>query len=217
MAASIHRRRFCRVLLVAQASVIAWLAWTFRAEIYEKLAARVQCRVLFLGDSLTAEGGVWSWKLGRWWPDTRNFGRSGADLYFVKSIADENVPVVKPECVVIMAGINDFGRGHDVTTIIRDYEAAIALIRQTKSVRSLIIVSTLYLRDGKHTPEIDRLNEALRALCDREKLTFLDLRPTLCRDGRLLPEFSRDVVHLNDEGRRVWARELASVLNKLGL
>lgn len=217
MAESVHRSRLCRALLLAQAAIIVWLAWTFRVELYEKVAARVQCRILFIGDSLTSEGGVWAWKLGRWWPDTRNVGRAGADLYFVKSVADENLPVLRPECVVVMAGINDFGRGHDVVNIIRDYEATIAVIRQTKSVKSMVIVSTLYLRDGKQTPEIDQLNEALRALCDREKLTFVDLRPVLCKDGRLLPEFSRDIVHLNDEGRRRWAEALKPVLETLGL
>lgn len=216
-ASATRLRKFAWLVVVAPTMLLALLAWTFRVELYEKTAARVQCRILFVGDSLTSEGGVWAWKLGRWWPDTRNVGHAGADLYFVKSVADENVPVLRPECVVIMAGINDFGRGHDTATIIRDYEATIALIRQTKSVKSLVIVSTLYLRDGKHTAEIDQLNEALRALCEREKLNFLDLRPTLCKDGRLLPEFSRDIVHLNDEGRRLWAEALKPVLKTLGL
>lgn len=216
-ASATRLRKFAWLVVVVPTMLLALLAWTFRVELYEKIAARVQCRILFLGDSLISEGGVWAWKLGRWRPDTRNVGRAGADLYFVKSVADENVPVLRPECVVVMAGINDFGRGHDIATIIRDYEATIALIRQTKSVKSVVISSTLYLRDGKHTPEIDQLNDALRALCDREKLTFLDLRPILCREGRLLPEFSRDIVHLNDEGRRRWAEALKPVLNTLGL
>lgn len=215
MALTIHRRRFLWTLALVQTALIGLLVWTFRIELYEKLAARVQCRILFLGDSLTSEGGVWAWKLGRWWPDTRNFGRSGADIYFVKSVADENLPVLKPECVILMAGINDFGRGHDVATIIRDYESLVAGILQTKEVKRIVVISTLYLRDGRHTPDIDRLNDALREMCGQRKLEFIDLRPALCREGRLLPEFSRDVVHLNQEGRRVWAKTLAPLLTKI--
>ena len=113
------------LLALAQTVILAWLIFAFRVELHDKIAAHCQCRLVFLGDSLTADGGVWGWRLGRWWPDNRNFGRPGADLYVVRSVVDEVVPALRPECVVLMAGVNDFGRGHDAARVIRDYDEVI--------------------------------------------------------------------------------------------
>lgn len=198
IAPNASRRRLLWIvslLAVAQTAILTWLIFAFRVELNDKIAAHCQCRLVFLGDSLTADGGVWGWRLGRWWPDNRNFGRPGADLYVVRSVVDEVVPALRPECVVLMTGVNDFGRGHDAARVIRDYDGVIDRVRATKEVKSIVIISTLYLRDGRFSTELDKLNEALSQRCERDGMTFLDLRPTLCSDGRLREEFSRDVVH----------------------
>jgi len=60
------RRHFLLALIILQTLVIAGLVWTFRQELHQKLAARVPCRVLYLGDSIITQGGIWSWRLGHW-------------------------------------------------------------------------------------------------------------------------------------------------------
>jgi lysophospholipase L1-like esterase len=191
---------------------LGWLIVSFRVELYQKVAARTSCKILFLGDSLTAQAGVWGWWLDRWCPDTQNFGRAGADLFQIGLIATEVVPVLRPTCVVIMAGANDPAR-HDLATMKADYLTLIKNVQVSPDTKQIIIVSTLYCRDGSHTETFAALNAFLIEECQRTGLTFLDLRPNLCREGRLRTDYARDVVHLNAQGYAVWAAELKLLMN----
>ena len=204
--------RTLMILVITLAIIAATLIRRFHVGIYHSVAAHAHCRVLFIGDSLTAQAGVWGWRLGRWWPDHQNHARSGADLYLIGTIVGEVLPDLQPDCVVLMAGINDLGRGHDVQQVLSEYEQVLARIRATPSVKHVIVLSTLYRRDAQYVAEINAINKALRDRCDREGMRFLDLRPKLCANERLRPEVARDVVHLNSEGYRLWAEELEPVL-----
>lgn len=214
----LSRRPPLAITLVAALLMTAvfFTTWKYHVECYELIASRCRCKILFLGDSITSEGGVWAWRLGRRWPDTRNLGRPGADIDFIKGVAAKNVPIIRPECVVLMAGINHFRPDRDAEQVIKDYAGLVECVRQTKDVKHMIIASTLYVRDGTSTPDITRLNDALRGMCARDGMVFLDLRPLLCRDGRLVPELSRDKVHLNEQGYETWTRALLEVLPEAG-
>jgi lysophospholipase L1-like esterase len=207
--------RALMILVILLAVILATIVRRFHVGIYQSVADHARCRLLFVGDSLTAQAGVWGWKLGRWWPDSQNHAVSGADIYLIRAIAGEMVPALQPECVVVMGGINDLGRDHEPGRVLADYTDLLAVIRATGSVKHVIVLSTLYRRDDKYTPGVRFLNDGLRELCEREGLTFLDLRPDLCTNDRLNAEFAAGMVHLNAEGYRVWAEKLAPVLAEI--
>ena len=57
--------------------------------------------------------------------------------------------------------------------------------------------------------EVERLNEALRAVAAERGLTYVDLYPAfLAEDGSLRDELTFDELHLNGDGYREWARWL---------
>lgn len=199
-----------------QTLALAWLVWTFRTDLHQKLAARFSCRYLFLGDSITAQAGIWGARLHKWWPDDQNYGRSGADLFQIDLIAQEVIPVRRPPIVIVMGGTNDTAR-HDLPEMIRDYDHLLATLRASESVQHVVVVSTLPDVQGRFTEKIEGLNQHLVTTCQSAPgLTFLDLRPSLCSNGKLRPEFSRDGVHLNARGYEAWANALRPVLKAVG-
>ncbi|MBL9146077.1 MAG: hypothetical protein JNM99_20515 [Verrucomicrobiaceae bacterium] len=207
-------RRHCLLaLMILQTLVIAGLVWTFRQELHQKLAARVPCRVLYLGDSIIAQGGIWSWHLGHWWPNDHNHGRPGFDLFQVNATAKEVLPVLRPQTVVVMGGHNDLAR-HDLAIMIRDYDHLLTTLRSSASVERIIVVSTLPDITGQFADQVSGLNKHLVATCEGDpRLTFLDLRPNLAPEGKLRAEFSRDGVHLNPQAYARWADALRPLID----
>ncbi len=207
-------RRHCLLaLLVLQSLVIAGLVWTFRQELHQKLAARVPCRVLYLGDSIIAQGGVWIWRLGHWWPHDQNHGCPGFELFQINATAQEVLPVLRPQTVVVMGGHNDLAR-HDLATLTRDYDQLLTTLRSCASVERIIVVSTLPDTTGQFADQVSGLNDHLVATCQSDpRLTFLDLRPRLSPEGKLRAEFSRDGFHLNPKGYAAWAEALRPLVD----
>lgn len=207
-----NRQRWCLLLLALQSLLLAWLVVVFRGELHQKVASRVQCRYLFIGDSMIAQAGIWGWWWGRLWPDHQNFGRGGADLFSINATAREVVPVLRPDTVVLMGGFNDTAR-HDLPTMISDYTRLLASIQATPEVHHLIVVSTLPDVEGRALNSIQGLNDFLHKSAREHGFSFLDLRPQLCdSQGCLRREFTRDGLHLNQQGYREWVRAMLPLL-----
>ena len=75
---------------------------------------------------------------------------------------------VAPDVVLLMAGTNDIGQGHNQSRIVSDYAALLALLRASLPSTSRIMVASIFnLPDSAHPefgPAISALNAALPAL-----------------------------------------------------
>ena len=166
--------------------------------------------IIFLGNSITA-GTDWMELLGR--TDVRNRGISG-DISFGVLERLHEVTEGKPAKVFILIGINDISRNIPDSFIIDNYEKIIRCIK-SESPRTKIYFQTLMPVNNTFTAfknhynkdeHILYVNEALKQLAVREKITLIDLYPHfLDADKRLDKKYTADGLHLNAAGYKVWA------------
>jgi lysophospholipase L1-like esterase len=166
--------------------------------------------IIFLGNSITA-GVDWMELLGK--THVRNRGISG-DITFGVLERLHEVTEGKPAKVFILIGINDISRNIPDSVIIDNYRKMIRRIKQ-ESPRTKIYFQTLLPVNNTFTQfknhynkdqHILYVNEELKKLAAKEKITLIDLYPHfLDNDKKLDKKYTIDGLHLNTEGYKVWA------------
>ncbi|NUP98243.1 MAG: hypothetical protein HUU35_00160 [Armatimonadetes bacterium] len=161
--------------------------------------------VLFVGSS-----SIVGWKLDRWFPErgflNRGFGGShlSDSLYY----ADRIILKYQPAVIVLYAGDNDIASGKPPERIRDDFAALAEKIATTLPEAKLVVVGI------KPSPKRWALLEKLRAanayvrdlVAKHEGWCFIDLEPTMLdANGQPRQElYKSDLLHLNDEGYRLW-------------
>jgi len=175
------------------------------------LAPRLgQPKIAFIGDSITAGGGIWALKIGEYNFDTWNFGHGGLTTKQLRHYG-KKVALLHSKYAFIMAGINDDDKTIEGATVSFQYYQEI-LDTLIESGVEPIIQLTLY-RENEESPQfIDALNNSLRKYAGNHHLSVIDLNPLLCPDKSLLPQYSKDGVHLTPEAYKVWALEIKKIL-----
>ena len=162
-----------------------------------------------IGDSITAGGGVWGWRLANDPIDAINFGLNGNTL---RQIAGQGTKALElhPRYLLIQGGINDFlqidepsRRGAGMENIARDAARADATI---------VLTLPLPTADAK-------ANSALFAIRDRLRHVFpaaicVDASRALAPAGLLKPEYTVDGVHFTEAGYRIWARQIRASIER---
>ena len=170
--------------------------------------------VVFLGDSLTA-GADWAGLFPR--VHTINLGVSGnktGDILVRLGQVYER----QPGRIFLMAGINDLGAGVRVPDIVDHYRLIIEhLVRRMPGVKiyiqSVLPVNNSLFSGSIHNRKVMELNHRLESLAVKLGLVYLDLFPSFIdQAGQLRSDFTRDGVHLNQAGYRVWRSRLADIL-----
>jgi lysophospholipase L1-like esterase len=165
--------------------------------------------VIFLGNSITA-GVDWMELLGM--PRARNRGISGDITFGVLERLDE-VTEGKPAKVFMLIGINDISRNIPDTLILDNYKKIVARIRAA-SPRTKIFIQTLMPVNNTFTQfknhynkdeHIKVVNDGLKSLAQQEHVTLVDLHPHFMdSEGKMKKEYTRDGLHLNADGYKVW-------------
>lgn len=166
--------------------------------------------IVFLGNSITA-GVDWMELLGR--TDVRNRGISGDITFGVLERLSE-VTEGKPAKVFILIGINDISRNVPDSFIIDNYRKIIQRIK-TESPKTKIYFHTLMPVNNEFTQfknhynkdeHILYVNEELKKLAAKEKITVIDMHPHfLNADKKLDKRYTNDGLHLTAAGYKVWA------------
>jgi lysophospholipase L1-like esterase len=169
--------------------------------------------IIFLGNSITA-GTDWMELLVR--TDVRNRGISGDITFGVLERLSE-VTEGKPAKVFILIGINDISRNVPDSFIICNYQKIIQRIKK-ESPKTKIYFHTLMPVNNEFTQfknhynkdrHILYVNEELKKLAAKEKITLIDLYPHfLDVDKKLDKKYTIDGLHLTAEGYKVWAEIL---------
>jgi lysophospholipase L1-like esterase len=213
---------FCTTLLytVVLSQPVKWDS-TFRPNNYElkvelfKSFPNKSSDIIFLGNSITA-GTDWMEMLGR--TDVRNRGISGDITYGVLERLDE-VTEGKPAKVFILIGINDISRNIPDSLIICNYQKIIQRIKKESPstkiyFHTLMPVNNEFTQFKNHYNKDEHIlyvNEQLRKLGAKEKITVIDLYPHfLNADKKLDKKYTIDGLHLTAAGYKVWT----SILQK---
>ena len=166
--------------------------------------------LLFLGDSITAAG---HW--GEWFPDDDvvNLGVPGDTTTDVQNRLDEVIGS-RPDSILLLIGTNDFGQRRSVEQVVRNVETILVDLRRAlPGVR--LLLQSIMPRGNDYSDRIRDANRHVRQFSATVRAQYLDLWPALAVDDMLNPDFSDDLLHLNDTGYEAWLSELRPGLERL--
>lgn len=172
----------------------------------------MKSKIAFLGDSLTQEG-----RWDEFYPSNEiaNFGISGEKSEEITSRIDEVIEW-NPSKIFLMMGINDLGDGLNLITILENYKIIIDRVKEVKNtelfVQSLLPTNeTMFKSSNFDGMKILEVNFHLRDLCEKEKITFVDLYTAFSTyTYQLIKDYTNDGLHLNEAGYSVWQNCLQS-------
>lgn len=165
--------------------------------------------IVMLGNSLT-DGAEWNELLDN--PHVKNRGIVG-DI--IQGYIDRIDPILKgkPEKLFILGGVNDIS--HEVTgdSIARAMEKLVVLVKRHCPKTKIYVQSMIpfnndvrmwkLLRNREHV--VVEGNVALKAMCERQGVTYIDLYPLFAdADGKLKAEYTNDGLHLSGEAYLKW-------------
>jgi lysophospholipase L1-like esterase len=167
--------------------------------------------ILFLGDSLTAEG---DWP--SWFPEhhVHNHGVAGDTTDQIVARLDAVVEA-QPDAIAFLAGTNDLAMRKSVEHIVRNIEyALVAIRRDLPGVRMLL--QSILPRGREFADLIQDATRHLRQFAPNVRAQYLDLWPAFAQeDGEIDPQFSDDRLHLNERGYEAWLGELRPAIDRL--
>jgi lysophospholipase L1-like esterase len=168
--------------------------------------------IVFLGNSITEQGGDWALKLGI--PKAFNRGISGDTTEGVLARLGEII-YSKPAKVFILIGINDLF--HKEITPQQVHNNIIEIVNKihSGSPNTEVYVQTIL---PTSTPSINkkvRLTNTRLVLSEKsEPYTLIKLYNHFVADDELLNmNLTEDGVHLNVQGYALWKRQLKSIFN----
>jgi hypothetical protein len=180
--------------------------------IFEKRLGKPE--IVFIGDSITRGGNIWAYRIGEYKFNVWNYGHGGMTTRQIQHYAKKAANDSDTKFAFVMAGINDPVKttsGAEET--FNDYKVILETLR--KSGITPIIQFTLYRENEKEPFFIDRLNELLSSYANTNNILTIDLNPIIAPKKSLLPDYSKDGVHLTEAAYDIWAKEIKKVLNNL--
>jgi lysophospholipase L1-like esterase len=185
--------------------------YEIRSALFSVYDKTYKYKIVMLGDSIT-EGAEWNELLG-----IDGVANRGVYGDITQGIINrlENVIELEPEVCFIMAGINDLSIGIGVEETLKNYnKIADELSRNNIDV---VIQSTLYVANGRFNwkrlnESVDKLNNGLKEMCDKNNLPYVDVNGKLSDDGALNEEYTYDGIHLSGGGYKKWAELLSPII-----
>ena len=187
------------------------------AETNEKLGApsAQKPRVVFLGDSITD-----GWRLNEYYGSERDFVNRGIGGQITGEMLGRmqaDVINLKPRLVLVLAGINDLGRGVAVSAIENNLSmiADLAEVHHIEPMFASLLpvsdyhkdVNPQYARTARLAPaKILELNGWLKNFCEQRHFPYVDYYSALVdKAGFLQADLADDGLHPNAKGYRLMA------------
>lgn len=180
--------------------------------------------IVMLGDSIT-RGVSWNEFVGE-----KVVGR-GVAGNTTKNIINRlnQVTEIKPDQVIILAGINDFARlitekdaNNAKKRVVNNYRKILNTIRKDSPDTEIIMQSILPVnRNIKFyfykniNNKIKETNQELENLAYEYDIKFINLFDYFYKDGDLIPEYTHDGLHLTAEGYVRWKEIVIPYMNLL--
>ncbi|WP_300699114.1 serine hydrolase [Bacteroides sp.] len=171
--------------------------------------------IVMLGNSLTEGGKDWAERLGN--KNVRNRGISGDNVMGIYDRLHQILPG-HPAKLFLLIGVNDISQDSTTNGIINNIGMVVDRIRKESPdtrvyLQSLLPINESFGRwkklEGK-SAMIPEINAGLEALAREKGITFVNLFPLFTEKGTnaLRPELTNEGLHLNEEGYKIWAKEL---------
>lgn len=167
--------------------------------------------IVFIGNSIT--------NMHEWWEafgsnhNIKNRGVSGA----VTDEALANIEAIaagRPKKVFLMLGTNDLGTQgiNTVEHVLTNTELMVQRFKKVSPETEIYIQSIFPSKSGIRTLEIEMAaNEALKQLCEKENITYVDLWDDLM--GITTNTHSMDGLHLTASGYQIWCDKIAPYIS----
>lgn len=180
----------------------------------------VNPKVLFFGDSITDY-----WDLDRYFDEHHiNKGISGNVTDDLLNRIEQDVIDYQPKKIFILIGTNDLARGKDSEYIVKQIEKIVNKIEQESKNTEIYIESILPINDdeeeekinieavgNRKNSDIQKANRLIKELCEKRNITYIDTYSEFTNeDGKLKLNYTKEGLHLSDEGYEV----LANILKK---
>lgn len=215
-------KRFLIILSVAVNILIALPAILFlikseavQYDLYSIFQKRLgKPEIVFIGDSITRKGNIWAYRIGEYTFNVWNYGHGGMTTRQIEYYAKKAAKDSDTKFAFVMAGTNDPVKtttGAEKT--FEDYKVILKILR--KAGITPIIQFTLYRENEKEPFFFDRLNELLSDYANANNIRTINLNPIIAPNKSLLPEYSKDGVHLTEAAYDIWAKEIKKVMNDL--
>ncbi len=172
-------------------------------------------RVVFLGDSITD-----GWRLNQYYGADRDFvnrGISGQITGEMLGRMKADVIELKPRLMLVLAGINDIGRGVAVTTIENNLSmiADLADAHHIQPIFASLLPVSDYHKDVNpqyartaHLPpaRILEVNAWLKGFCEQRHYPYVDYYSAMVdKSGFMQADLADDGLHPNARGYRIMA------------
>ena len=176
-------------------------------------------QVVFLGNSLI-QGGKW----GDYFPskNVANRGIIGDNTDGILSRLSE-ITDAKPEKLFYIGGINDISQDKTSEEILTNIKTIIQRVKSESPntkiyVHSLLPINNSFNRYKKllgKEKQIKELNNKLKKLCKKEKITFINLYPLFLSSQQVLdPVYTTDGLHLNEKGYSIWTAKIRKLVEE---
>ncbi len=172
--------------------------------------------VLFVGSS-----SIVLWPTAEAFPNYKviNRGFGGSHLSDIYAFYDDVIRPYNPSLMVLYAGENDVTYGTPITQVVDKYKKiAEKFLQETTDSKILFLSLKPSSSRWEHWPGKIEVNQAIEQYNQGdERLFFIDVStPLLNSENR--PDdlfFVEDLLHLSDEGYRVWNKIVMDELNSL--
>ena len=174
--------------------------------------------VVFFGDSITF-GADWQ----RLFPDVPvvNRGISGDTTLGLLNRQDEII-ALRPRQIFLMIGTNDLCFYRPPDKVLVNYDRILQRFRTELPDTPVYVQSILPFNDQlfpanglRKNQNIRELNKGIKQLAQKHGYAYLDLTASFTgADGRLLPQYTYDGLHLNDDAYLVWQKQIDSFVAK---
>ena len=203
--------------------------YPLKIELYE-IYKKIPCDIVMLGDSRT-DGVNWDELLGRPNIIARGIPSDVTEGFLARM---EYVYNLEPKLCIIQGGLNDIYNWTPVEKIYQNYIKIISGLRAkgiTPVLQSVIYAGKIWGKDylvrtnsklkaedvnKERNQQIEKLNRMLKSYAKRNDIVYIELNDVMSFRGLLKDELTRDGVHLNARGYKIWGRKIDEVLTELG-
>lgn len=175
--------------------------------------------LVILGDSQVENGGDWGQRLGR--KHVVNRGIIGDNTDGVWNRLDEII-AGQPQELILAIGINDISQGLNQYTLVENITRILQRIKKESPKTKLYLQSILPINEKKsfysllkgQSQTIEKVNEALVNLAEKEGVIFINTYPSFVEDGtnQLKADWTNDGLHLKEQGYEMWKDILKETL-----
>lgn len=205
-----------------------WMSRAAHQDLLEK-AQRGTIDVYFQGDSITRRWGAtdypqllehWRQSFHGW--NAANFAWGGDSTHNILwRIRNGELDGLQPQVVVLQAGTNNLPWQGPASppTISEVVEGIRTIVHEFKQrvPDSVIVLTALFPRDQNRALDsaIAEINRRLESLANQHGVRFININAQLTdADGKFLPGFSGDGLHLEKPAYEIWAAALRPILEE---